>query len=118
MRNILIAVALTFVAISLIDGTAVGVEVYRPYFLASDVEPDVYVRSEVFFLRPWGSNTPSSSYIDVCTVFGAKYCGRLVKISDYEIALSRGYVVKRTGQRVEKQVVVPKSDVMIARIYW
>jgi hypothetical protein len=118
MRNVLIAVTLTILAISLIYGPVLGLETYRPYFLASDVEPDVYVTNDVFFLSPWGSNAASSSYIDVCTMGGAKYCGRLVKISNYDIALSPGYVVKKTGQRVEKQVVIAKSDVMIARIYW
>jgi len=118
MRSVLVAVALTILTICAIDGAALGVEIYRPYFLASDIEPHVYVANDVFFLRPWGSNAASSSYIDVCTMSGAKYCGRLVKISDYEIALSLGYSIKRTGQRVEKQVVVPKSGVMIAKIYW
>jgi hypothetical protein len=118
MRNVLIAVTLTILAVLLIDGTALCAEIYRQYFLASDVAPDVYVRNDVFFLRPWGTNTASSSYIDVSTIFGAKYCGRLVKISDYEIALSQGYVKKNSGQRVEKQVVIPKRDVMIAKIYW
>jgi len=118
MRNLLIAVTLAILAISLIYGPALGLDTYRPYFLASDVVPDVYVRNDVFFLSPWGSNTASSSYVEVCTIFGTKYTGRLVKISDYEMTLSQGYVVKKTGQRVEKQVVIPKSHVMIARIYW
>jgi hypothetical protein len=118
MRNALIAVTLTILAISLICGPVLGFETYRPYFLASDVVPDVYVTNDVFFLRPWGSNAASSSYIDICTKDGATYCGRLVKISDYDMALSQGYVVKKTGQRVERQVVIAKSDVMIARIYW
>ena len=118
MRNVFMAVALTVLATLLIDGSALGVETYRQYFLRSDVEPSVYVANEVFFLKPWGSNAPSTSYVALCTFFGEKYSGRLVKISDYEIALSLGYVVKRTGQRVEKQLVIPKRDVMIAKIYW
>ena len=97
---------------------ALAAGVYRPYFLAADVEPEVYVWKEVFFLKPWGSNAASTSYIEVCTWSGAKYCGRLVKISDYEIALSRGYGTKRTGQKVEDQVVVPKKNVVMAKIYW
>ncbi len=96
----------------------VAVGVYRPYYLASDVEPEIYVWNDVFFLKPWGSNAASTSYIEVCTWSGAKYCGRLVKISDYEIALSQGYGTKRTGQKVENQVVVPKKNVVMAKIYW
>jgi hypothetical protein len=92
--------------------------VYRPYFLAGDVEPDVYVWKEVFLLKPWGSNAPSTAYVDLCTWNGTKYFGRLVKISDYEIALSRGYETRRSGQKVEDQVVVPKKNVVMAKIYW
>jgi hypothetical protein len=41
-----------------------------------------------------------------------------VKISDYEIGLSRGYGTKRSGQRMEDQVVIPKKNVVMAKIYW
>jgi len=97
---------------------ALAAGMYRQYFLAGDVEPHVYVWSEVFLLKAWGSNSPSMAYVEVCTWNGAKYCGRLVKISDYEIALSRGYETRRSGQKVEDQIVVPKKNVMLAKIYW
>jgi len=118
MRRILSILLFTAVSISLVHGAALGLAMYRPYFLARDVEPDIYVTADVFFLKPWGTNAASSSYIEISTLSGAKYTGRLVKISGYEIALSRGYSVKRTGQREESQIVVPKSDVLIAKIYW
>jgi len=97
---------------------ALAADASQPYFLASDVEPHVYVAKEVFFLRPWGTNAASSSYIDVCTMNGKKYYGRLIKISDYDISISLGREVRRSGLRVEKQVVIPKKNVIIARIYW
>lgn len=92
--------------------------VYREYYLATDIEPQVFVWSQVFFLKPWGGNSPSMSYIEVCTEGGAKYSGRLVKISEYEIAISRGYTTARTGHGSENQVVIPKKNVVMAKIYW
>jgi hypothetical protein len=97
---------------------ALAAGIYRMHFLAADVEPDVYVSSEVFFLKPWGSNAPSLAYVELSTWSGAKYCGRLVKISEYEIALSKGYETRRNGQKVEDQIVVPKKNVILAKIYW
>jgi len=93
-------------------------QVYREYFLAGDVEPQVFIGREVYFLKSWGSNTASTSYVEILTETGGKYEGRLVKISDYEIALSKGYSLKRGGERVERQIVIAKRDVMLARIYW
>ena len=118
MRKCFAILALAILAGLVANGDALGVDKYREYFLAKDVEPHVYVARDVFFLNPWGGTTPSSSYVEVCTESGAKYAGRLVRITDHEIALSRGYAIKKTGQRVEKQVVIPKRDVIIAKIYW
>jgi len=115
-RVLMISLMVSMVACVAVPALAAGV--YRQHFLAADVEPDVYVWNEVFFLRPWGSNAPSTSYIEVSTWNGAKYCGKLVKISDYEIALSRGYETRRSGQKVEDQIVVPKKNVIMAKIYW
>ncbi|MFH0778038.1 MAG: hypothetical protein V2A71_05330 [Candidatus Eisenbacteria bacterium] len=118
MKNAFVASALFLLFASTALCTAAAAEIYRPYFLASDVEPCVFVGQEVFFLRAWGGNAPSTSFVQLYTVDGARYCGRLVKISDYEIAVSLGYVIKKTGQRVEKQSVVPKKNIVIARIFW
>ncbi|KPJ59855.1 MAG: hypothetical protein AMJ46_09505 [Latescibacteria bacterium DG_63] len=120
MKNVLAILTLVILAAFVINGVASGAVtgIHREYFLSSDVEPHVYVSRDMFFLSSWGGTTPSSSYIEVCTEAGAKYQGRLVRISDHEIALSLGYGVKKTGQRVEKQVVIPKKEVVIAWIYW
>ncbi|UCF78260.1 MAG: hypothetical protein JSW03_09160 [Candidatus Eiseniibacteriota bacterium] len=118
MRKLLAVLSLSIVAALSLSTVALAVDKYRDYFLASDVEPHVYVAREVFFLRPWGGTTPSTSYVVVCTEAGMKYEGRLVRISDYEIALSSAYAIKKTGQRVEKQVIIPKKNVVIAWIYW
>jgi len=118
MRNGLTAAFLTIVAISAMCGTALALESFQPYFLASDVEPDVYVGKEVFFLRPWGTNAASLSYVDICTIFGKKYSGRLIKISDLDMTISLGREVRRSGTRIERQVVIPKKQMIIARIYW
>ena len=118
MRNVLAVLALTILAVTVTGGQALGVDMYREYFLSSDVEPHVYVTGNVFFLSPWGSTTPSSSYIEVCTEVGQKYSGKLVRISDHEIVLSQGYLIKKSGQRIEKQVVISKKDIIIAWIYW
>jgi hypothetical protein len=119
MRNFLAVLALTILAIPVLSTSASAVDVMRyEYFLAADLDPQVYVGREVFFLAPWGGTTPSASYIEVCTAEGMKYQGRLIRISDREMALSLGYGVKKTGQRVEKQVVIHKKDVVVAWIYW
>ncbi len=118
MRKILAVLALTILTALTFSGDALGLGMYREYFLAADVEPHVYVAREMYFLSPWGGTTPSTSYIEVCTEAGMKYQGRLVRISDHEIALSLGYTVKKTGERVEKQVVIPKKDIVVAWIYW
>ncbi len=109
---------LVSLATILVAAPVLGASIFRPYFLARDIEPQVYIAGDVYFLEPWGSNTPSTSYVDICTFRGAKHVGRLVKISDYEMALSTGYSVKKSGERVENQVVVAKKDIMMVRIYW
>ncbi|MBN1504306.1 MAG: hypothetical protein JW952_04510 [Candidatus Eisenbacteria bacterium] len=115
-RVLMIALTMSVLACVALPTLAAGV--YRPYFLACDVEPSVYIWKEVFFLKPWGSNSPSTSYVEVSTWKGTKYCGRLVKISEYEIALSEGYGTRRSGQKAQDQVVVPKKDIIMAKIYW
>ena len=118
MKTRVVAIGLVVSVVFCLAVPALAAGVYRQYFLATDMEPQVYVWNEVFFLRPWGSNAPSMTYIEICTESGARYCGRLVKISEYEIAVSKGYGTRRTGQKVEDQVVVPKKNVVMAKIYW
>jgi len=118
MRTRVLMIGLLISVLVCVAVPVLAAGVYRQHYLAGNVEPEVYIWKEVFFLKPWGSNAPSMSYIEVSTWSGAKYCGRLVKISEYEIALSKGYGTKRSGQKVEDQVVVPKKDVIMAKIYW
>ncbi len=64
-RALTIGLVVSVLACAAVPALAAGV--YRHHFLAGNVEPDVYVWNEVYFLKPWGSNAASMSYIEVST---------------------------------------------------